>query len=226
MIKFITTISLALVLSVTSAMADVSVTKKGNEWQVNANDEPITSVLKTLGKQAGIKISGTNKLIADPQITGNWNGPLEEVLARILRGTDYATETATAKDGSQYIVRLIVLSGEIGQSPTPRTIQAARRMPAPPAAEQTEQLKKDGARVTGLLETKARVVAGLPHSSNNPVAEARTTRAGGGNGITRNEDGSFDIDPETQARLAEATRRAQADLQALVNALQQNEQGN
>ncbi|MBL4617438.1 MAG: hypothetical protein JKY46_07050 [Robiginitomaculum sp.] len=221
MIKFITAVSLALTLSVTSAIADVSVAKQDNEWHVKANAEPITSVLETLGKHAGIKISGTNKLITDPQITGNWNGTLKEVLARILRGADYATETATAADGSQYIVRLIVLSGEIGQSPTPRTIQAARRLPTPPTAEQTEQLKKDGTRVTGLLETKARVIAGLPVDSQTTTAEARTSR---GSGITRNEDGSFDIDPETQARLAEATRRAQADLQALVNAINQNEQ--
>ncbi|MBL1430385.1 MAG: hypothetical protein COA60_002510 [Robiginitomaculum sp.] len=226
MIKFFSTIVIAITLSITPAMADVTVKKQDNGWQVTADAEPITSVLEALGKQAGIKISGTNKLIADPQITGNWSGPLEDVLARILRGADYATETAIAKDGSQYIVRLIVLSGEIGQAPAPRAMQAARRLPTPPTAEQTEQIKRDGARVTGLLETKARVVAGLPHSPSNPVAEARTTRAGGGNGITRNEDGSFDIDPETQARLAEATRRAQADLQALVNALRQNEQDN
>jgi hypothetical protein len=222
MIKFITAVSLVLTLSVTSAIADVSVAKQDGEWHVTADAEPITSVLETLGKQAGIKISGTNKLISNPQITGNWNGTLEEVLARILRGADYATEIAIADDGSQYIVRLIVLSGEIGQSPAPRAIQAARKLPTPPTAEQAEQLKKDGTRVTGLLETKARVVAGLPHNSSNPVSETRS--AGSGNGITRNEDGSFDIDPETQARLAEATRRAQADLQALVNAINQNEQ--
>lgn len=223
MIKLFSTIAIAITLSIAPAMADVSVTKQDNKWHVNADAEPITSVLEAFGKRAGIKISGTNKLITDPQITGNWSGTVDEVLARILRGADYATETAIAADGSQYIVRLIVLSGEIGQAPAPRAMQAARKLPTPPTAEQSEQMKKDGVRVTGLLETKARVVAGLPVNSQTTSAEVRT---GGGNGITRNEDGSFEIDPETQARLAEATRRAQADLQALVNALQQNEQGN
>jgi len=216
--------SLSLSLLCGSALADVSVQKQDSGWHVEANAEPITQVLTELGKQSGLKISGTRKLITDPQITGTYDGDMKTVLARILRGVDYATETTLDENGQTQITRLIVLSGQIGQAPSARAVRTARRVAAPPTAAEQQQAKEDGARVTGLLETKARVVAGLDTSvdtsgDNTPAQPAATN----GSGITRNPDGTFEIDPATQAQMAEATRRAQADLQALVNALRQNE---
>jgi hypothetical protein len=218
--------AMTAMLAATPAMAEVTVEKQDAGWKVEADAEPITSVLSALSKQTGLKISGTKKLISDPQITGSFEGSLETVLARMLRGIDYATETTTDADGNQKIARLIVLSGEIGKAPSARAVRAARKLPTPPTPAQTAQAKEDGARVTNLLETKARVVAGLSSGDGSAAGSASAAEpARAGSGITRNEDGTFDIDPETQARMAEATRRAQADLQALVNALRQNEDG-
>lgn len=219
--KLIAISSLAFAVLSAPALAEVTVEKSEAGWHVTAKDEPVTQVLKALSKQAGIKLTGTGKLISDPEISGSWNGSLSEVMARILRGADYVMETVTDDDGNQKVTRLVVLSGEIGQAPTAQAVRTARKLSRQPTPTETAQANKDGARVTALLKTNARIVAGLDDTAP-PVAEARNSR---GSGITRNEDGTLDIDPATQARLAEATRRAQADLQALVNALRQNEEG-
>jgi len=216
--------SFVFTLLATSAVADVSVEKQGTSWQVIANQEPVTGVLSALGKQAGIKIAGTRKLISDPQISGSWDGSIDVVLSRILRGVDYVTETGVNSDGTLRITRLIVLSGEVGQEPSTRAVRTARKLQNLPTAAETAQAKEDGQRVTSLLDNKARVIAGLPNTTGSSGQSLeQDNSAGGGGGITRNEDGTFDIDPQTQARMAEATRRAQADLQALVNALRQSE---
>ncbi|VAV92734.1 hypothetical protein MNBD_ALPHA06-1851 [hydrothermal vent metagenome] len=220
-VRFAMTGILGLALITTPAFADVSVQKNDAGWQVVADAEPMTNVLSVLSKQANIKLSGTQKLITDPDVSGTFEGSLKDVLSRILRGVDYATETGA----DAQITRLIVLSGEIGQNPSERVIRTARRIPAKPVAVDPVQARKDGARVTSLLQTNARVAAGLA-TQNDQNAKAQSDTAGSGSGITRNEDGTFDIDPETQARMAEATRRAQADLQALVNSLRQNEDQN
>ena len=215
---------LLLAVFATPVLAEVVIKKEDANWQVQAKDEPVTGVLAAIGKRADIKISGTRKLISDPEISGAWDGPIDVVLSRILRGVDYVTETGPAADGSLRITRLIVLSGEVGQEPTARAVRAARKLQNPPTTAEIQQAKQDGARVTSLLNTQARMVAGAPGESSPDEQRANAmAAAGGGSGITRNEDGTFDIDPETQARLAEATRRAQADLLALTNALRQNE---
>jgi len=202
-----------LLLSASAAWAGVTVEKKNQQWHVHADAEPISQVLAALGQQTGIKISGTQKLLTDPEISGEFTGSLAVVLSRILRGIDYATETAPNKTGELEITRLIVLSGEVGQAPIARVAPIPRRLQRPLSQAEVAQAEEDGARVSTLLQTTAQVAGGLPITSAN----------NSGGGISRNEDGSFAIEPEAQARMAEATRRAQADLQALINSLRQNE---
>ncbi len=205
------------------AQAEVTVRTVDGGWQVKASNEPLTGVLDAIAKRAGIKVSGTAKLIDDPVMTGVYQGSLQSILQRLLRDSDYAFETAATAQGGNRITRLVVLSGTKGKAAPRRAVKTARRLP--PAQQKAHPLtaeeKRQGERVNALLAQRARVGAGL----QNPETTDNSNKTGaGGSGITRNPDGSFDISPEAQARMAEATRKAQQDLQALVAAIRRNEQ--
>ncbi len=218
---------LCTLLASTAALADIQVKTIDEGWQIDAQDEPLTNVLGTISKKAGIKVSGITKLVEDPSISGVFEGSLESVLRRLLRGSDYAFETVTNEDGMNRIVRLIVLSGIKGKAPTARAINTAKRLPSSKKAngELSAKEREQGTRVTSILTQRAQLGAG--NKGETPKAqvsdENQDQKRSSGSGITRNTDGSFDITPEAQARMAEATRRAQQDLQALVAAIQRND---
>ncbi len=217
-----------IVLANGAALADITVNKTGDVWKIDAQNEPLTGVLSTVSKKAGIKVSGTAKLVRNTKVTGLYEGDLNSVLRRILRGTDYAFETVADEDGTTRITRLIVLSGIKGKAPSARAVSSAKRLPATRASQKpTPAQAEQAARVTTLLNRQVSLLAPqqggdaptqTPEATNDP--DGATPRS---TGITRNTDGSFDITPEAQARMAEATRRAQQDLQALVAAVRRNE---
>ncbi len=217
-----------LALSGTAALADVQIQSiTGANWQIDAQNEPLTGVLKAIANKVGIKVSGTTKLRDDPMITGKFEGSLEDILPRLMRSADYAFETRKDAQGNARITRLIVLSGIKGRAPTARAVNTARKLP--PARTSSASLSADekaqGARVTSLLTKRAQLNAGIqaeaaPDQNADTKDDPKRTS---GSGITRNADGGFDISPEAQARMAEATRRAQQDLQALVAAIRRNE---
>ncbi len=211
--------ALSLSLFAAAAQARVDVRAVDDGWYVKASGEPLTGVLGAIAKSAGIKVSGTTKLVDDPVITGVYQGDLETILPRLLRGADYAFESAATAQGGSRITRLVVLSGIKGKAPK-RAVKTARRLPPAqqPARPLTPEEKQQGERVTALLTQRARLGGGM-----QPAADRDDSRNGGGTGITRNPDGSFDISPEAQARMAEATRKAQQNLQALVAAIRRNE---
>ncbi len=215
---------LCVLMASTAAWADVQVKAIQAGWQVDAQNEPLTSVLNTIGKKAGIKVSGTTKLIENPNITAVYEGSLDTVLRRLLRGADYAFETVADDDGNSRITRLVVLSGTKGRAPSARAVNTARKLPAPRStgANLTAEERSQGARVTSLLTQRAALVAGVQGEAV-PEQASDETQNPASSGITRNTDGTFDITPEAQARMAEATRRAQQDLQALVSAIRRNE---
>jgi hypothetical protein len=216
---------LCAVLAHTAALADVKITsQETGGWQVEAQNEPLTGVLGAIAKTAGIKVSGTAKLVENPMVTGVYEGSLDTVLRRLLRNSDYAFQTIANEDGTRKIIRLVVLSGVKGKAPNARAIKAARKLPVarrinkPLSAEEKDQ----GTRVASLLNKRAQLVVGAGAEAA-PEKTPEKPPAQGNTGITRNADGSFDITPEAQARMAEATRRAQQDLQALVSSLRRNE---
>lgn len=206
-----------------TAQAEVNVQKQNGHWHVQASNEPMSKVLSALARKANIKVSGTEKLVSDPEISGSWDGDAESVLARILREVDYATETATDKHGQTRITRVVVLSGQVGKNPKNRAVRQARKLPAHMSPAERQQAKKEGQQVTKLLESRARLAAGQPMAPKGQDT-AKPSRGANSSGITRNPDGTYDIDPETQARMAEATQRAQQNLQALVNSLHRADQ--
>jgi len=216
---------LCTLLTGTAVFADVNVKAIDKGWQVDANNEPLTSVLDAVSKAVGIKISGTAKLIDNPKINGVYKGSLDKVLPRLLRNADYAFITGTDKNGQSRITRLVLLSGAKGKAPSARAMTAARKLPAPRRITNnapTTKDKKQGQRVASLLTKRAQSVAGIEPEAA-PEAEPEEDSAPQSSGITRNANGGFDITPEAQARMAEATRRAQQDLQALVSSLRRNE---
>lgn len=210
-----------------AALADVTVEQSEAGWSVKADHEPLSKVLATLGKRAQIKVTGTEKLVTDPDISGSWQGDSDTILARILRGVDYAAETATDKHGKERIVRVVVLSGQAGKASTARTARQARKLPAPMSQEDRKKAQAEGKQVTQMLEARARIAAGQ-HSAPKGQVSTNPSSGSTSSGINRNADGTYDIDPATQARMAEATQQAQQNLQALVNSLrraEQNQQG-
>jgi hypothetical protein len=216
---------LCTLLTGTAAFADLSVKAIDGGWQIDAKDEPLTSVLDAISKTAGIKISGTAKLIENPMINGVYKGSLDKVLPRILRSSDYAFITGMDKNGQSRITRLVLLSGAKGKAPSARAMTAARKLPAARRITKNTTTAKDkaqGERVASLLTKRVQTVAGIAPQTD-PNAEPEEDNAPRTSGITRNADGGFDITPEAQARMAEATRRAQQDLQALVSALRRND---
>ncbi len=215
---------LCAVLANTAVQAKVNITAQETGWQVDAQNEPLTGVLNAISKTAGIKVSGTAKLVENPMITGVYEGPLETVLRRLLRNSDYAFQTVPRADGTRKITRLVVLSGRKGKASKARPMVAPRKLPTAKRMEKplTQKEKEQGTRVASLLNKRAQLVVGTD-AKTAPEQTPDTPPAQGSTGITRNADGSFDITPEAQARMAEATRRAQQDLQALVASLRRNE---
>ena len=216
--------TLCAVLAHTAAQADVNITAQNTGWQVEAQNEPLTGVLNAISKSVGIKVSGTAKLVENPMITGVYEGSLDTVLRRLLRNSDYAFQTIANADGTRKITRLVVLSGRKGKASKARPLNAPRKLPTARRIEKplSAKEKDQGARVASLLNKRAQLVTGMPADAA-PEQPPETPPAQGNTGITRNADGSFDITPEAQARMAEATRRAQQDLQALVASLRRNE---
>ncbi|PHS24161.1 MAG: hypothetical protein COA85_08660 [Robiginitomaculum sp.] len=216
--------ALCAVFTYTTAQADVKITAQDTGWHVDAQNEPLTGILNAISKSVGIKVSGTAKLVENPIITGVYEGSLDTVLRRLLRNSDYAFQTIANDDGSRKITRLVVLSGVKGKASRARPANVARKLPTakrigkPLSAKEKEQ----GSRVASLLNKRAQLVASAGAKAV-PEQAPDTLPAQGNTGITRNADGSFDITPEAQAHMAEATRRAQQDLQALVASLRRNE---
>jgi len=226
--KWLHGLAISFVLSAVftvGAQARVEVSTVDGNWKVAARDEPLTGVLGAIAQSAGIKVSGTAKLVDDPVMSGVYQGSLETILQRLLRGTDYAFETAASAQGGSRITRLVLLSGVKGKAPVRRAVNTARRLPSrQPVRALSADEKRQGERVNTLLAQRARLGAGMQPQSISAGGAKPDQGQPSSSGITRNADGSFDISPEAQARMAEATRQAQQDLQALVAAIRRNEQ--
>ncbi|PHR59679.1 MAG: hypothetical protein COA47_09275 [Robiginitomaculum sp.] len=215
-----TCLTIGLLAFANAAWADVSAKRIGTDWQVTAKAEGLKSVTVTLAEQAGFQISGASRLSSNNPITGSWSGSVVGILSRILHDVDYVTETGTDKFGEQRILRLVILSGTIGQMPAFRGPIIARRVPQKPSAKQLASTRSDGNQVAALLATKT----GMAGQKSGQTDE--DTKPNRRPGIKRNADGTYEISPETRTRISQANRRAQSDLQALVNSLQNQRREN
>ena len=193
------------------AQADVSATRTDNTWQVSSDGERLSEVLSAIQSEAGF-----HRLEDDPAVETDLSGSLPDVISRLLQGYDYAVVYGETPETEGEIQRLVLLSGRAGSAPDDSQRIAPRRL-EPGASEE------DGERVAAML---ARQVQPLVDQDNGvetttTTVAVNTSGSGGSNDPTDTGGGGDDgeLDAETQAQLAEATRRAQADLEALVNSL-------
>ncbi len=84
--------------------------------------------------------------------------------------------------------------------------------------------EEDGERVSDLLARQVQPLIDAESGTTNASSENTSTLSAApatpSTAPSTSGGDDYELDPETQAALAEATRRAQQDLQALVNALQ------
>ncbi|HAQ33954.1 MAG: hypothetical protein CMF74_15275 [Maricaulis sp.] len=198
------------------AQADVSATRTDNTWQVSSDGERLSEVLSAIQSEAGFRLVGLDRLEDDPAVETDLSGSLPDVISRLLQGYDYAVVYGETPETEGEIQRLVLLSGRAGSAPDDSQRIAPRRL-EPGASEE------DGERVAAML---ARQVQPLVDQDNGvetttTTVAVNTSGSGGSNDPTDTGGGGDDgeLDAETQAQLAEATRRAQADLEALVNSL-------
>jgi hypothetical protein len=213
----------ALALSA-SAFADISVQENDGNWQVSAEGEALSEVLAAIQAEAEFRLIGADRLVDDNAVTADIEGSLDDVLNRLLSGFDYALVYGETPETRSRLQRVVLLSGRSGNAPDETQRLSVERLPS-------EMSTEDGERVSDLLARQVQPLlaaeAGESGSEDSSVTVAATapanssTSSGSDSGGSGDDD--YELDPETQAALAEATRRAQQDLQALVNALQNAE---
>ncbi|MCW5724713.1 MAG: hypothetical protein KIS81_07120 [Maricaulaceae bacterium] len=219
----------AAALSATApSWAEIRVERTGEAWRVSAEGERLSEVLSALSAEAGFRLAGTERLVANPPVEVSLEAPLADVLYFLLRDRDYALVYGETPETQNQLQRLVVLSGRAGGAPDESHRPAPLRLP-----DQRPLSSDDAARVAAMLQRQAMplVMADAgDRAGYGPTAggapDGRSGTGGGDNGGGNGDGGGNDgggLDDDTQAQLAEATRRAHADLQALVNALRQHE---
>ena len=205
------------------AVADVNAERNGDTWQVSASGESLSEVLTAIRDEAGFRLVGLDRLEEDPAIDADLEGSLADVVSRLLQGYDYAVVYGETPETEGEIQRIVLLSGRAGTAPDDSQRIAPRRLDSTTSEE-------DGARVSAMLARQVQPLVDADNGVEPSTTVASNTVANSGNGSdTPSGDGGngngddYELDAETQAQLAEATRRAQADLEALVNSLRAQE---
>ena len=73
-----------------SARAEILVEGSAPQVRVHAQDAAVADVLAALGERFGLRVRGT---VGDRRISADLNGPLRQVIARVLDGYDYVIRT-------------------------------------------------------------------------------------------------------------------------------------
>ncbi|MEE2565713.1 hypothetical protein [Hyphobacterium marinum] len=208
-------------LGAAPAWADIEARQTEGVWQVSADGERLSEVLTAIQSEAGFRLVGADRLIDDNAVTVDLTGPLDDIIARLLQGFDYALVYGETPETEGQIQRLVLLSGRAGTAPDESQRAGPTRL-----SDET-MTEEDGERVSALLQRQVQPLVdadnGVDTSAATQVAAMPSgSDSGNGNG---NEGGGSgdDLDAETQAQLAEATQRAQRDLEALVRALREQE---
>lgn len=201
------------------AVAEIRVSEEAGVWTVSADGESLDQVAAAFSEQAGFRLSGGDRLAAGPGLNGAIEGDLRTVAERLLRGRDYAFVFGETPETADQLQRVVILSGRIGDMPA--TTSDAR--PSIPETRPVQPLTEEEAeRVSSLLARQIQPLIDAEDGTGS--AAAVTADAGSAASAQADPDLSTDeLDAETQAALAAATQQARADLQALVNALQEHE---
>lgn len=212
---------LASAALIAPAAADVNAERNGDSWQVSASGDRLSAVLTAIRDEAGFRLVGLDRLEEDPAINADLEGSLAEVMSRLLQGYDYAVVYGETPETEGEIQRIVLLSGRAGTAPDDSQRIAPRRL-------DPEVTEEDGERVSAMLARQVQPLVDADNGVETTTVASNTTPSNPSD-TPSNEGGTGDdgeLDAETQAQLAEATRRAQADLEALVNSLRAHEDGN
>lgn len=214
---------LASAALIAPAAADVNAERNGDTWQVSASGDRLSEVLSAIRDEAGFRLVGLDRLEEDPAIDAELQGTLADVVSRLLQGYDYAVVYGETPETEGEIQRIVLLSGRAGTAPDDSQRIAPRRL-------DPETTEEDGERVSAMLARQVQPLVDADNGVETTTVASNTVAAGNGadapSGDGGNGEGDYELDAETQAQLAEATRRAQADLEALVNSLRAHENGN
>jgi hypothetical protein len=209
----------ALALMTATASADIRVGQAEDGWEVTAEGEALSDVLTALRDEAGFRLVGADRLVDDRPVTAELTGDLGDILGRLLAGYDYALVYGDTPETENQLQRVVLLSGRSGDAP-----DESQRVRIEPMSDGVSE--EDGARVSDLLQRQVQPLIdaenGVDTDASEDTSETAVASAAPAEPSSPNTgaEDDFELDPETQAALAEATRRAQQDLQALVNALQ------
>ncbi|WBQ10929.1 hypothetical protein L2D01_03900 [Hyphomonadaceae bacterium ML37] len=223
MLNSIATAGVVLLLAAAPAHDDIRIEQADGVWRVSADDQRLGDVLHGLGAQAGFTLTGAERFASERVFNVALEGSLEHVLQALLRDRDYVLvydETAAADTSGQ---RLVLLSGRMGADPTPSQRPEPQRL-----ADSFEASPEDTARLAAMLQNQVQpYLFAEQDDTQDRGAGAPVSATGGAAGAAAPDRGPAGdaAQPEaaSDAQMAEATRRAQADLRALVNALRQHE---
>jgi len=102
------TLGLMLVMGPTSAFSETKVSGTSQSVRVEAKDSSIEEILSALRNSFGLQYRLNGNL--EKKITGNYAGPLDRVLTRILAGNDFVMKTIDGR------IEVSLLAG--GRTPT------------------------------------------------------------------------------------------------------------
>ncbi|MCH8488827.1 MAG: hypothetical protein LAT81_02710 [Oceanicaulis sp.] len=221
MLHSIMTTAAVLLLAAAPAQDDIRIEQADGVWRISADDQRLGDVLHGLGAEAGFRLTGAERFASERVFNVSLEGSLDQVLQSLLRDRDYVFVYDEAAGSDSVGQRLVLLSGRPGSAPN-----QSRRSEPQRLADSFQASPDDTARLAVMLQNQLQpylfVETETPGGARGPastgVAAAGTPpRSGAG------DDAPVQPDTVSDAQMAEATRRAQADLRALVNALRQHE---
>jgi hypothetical protein len=221
MLHSIMTAAAVLLLAAAPAQDDIRIEQADGVWRISADDQRLGDVLHGLGAQAGFRLTGAERFASERVFNVALEGSLEQVLQALLRDRDYVFvyDEAAGADAAGH--RLVLLSGRPGSAPNPSRRPEPQRL-----ADSFEAAPEDTARFASMLQSQVQPY--LFEDQGTPASSAGVAAVAGAASRTPASDRAageppVQSDTDSEAQMAEATRRAQADLRALVSALRQHE---
>ena len=120
------------------AAAASEVEGQADTVKLRAENASIREVLDALSAKFKVSYKVPSNLIRN--LTGEYSGTLNQVLARLLDGNDYIVETS--EDG----VKIVVLGASGGHAPPSSPVAAVAALPAPASREQPVAVPPPGSR--------------------------------------------------------------------------------
>ncbi|OQX66490.1 MAG: hypothetical protein B6A08_20215 [Sorangiineae bacterium NIC37A_2] len=238
----ICTILLAGTLQPAQAAPTVTLAPDGGSLVLESHGEPLEAAIEALAAKAGFSFRAAGSVDLGVPVEGRFEGPVDDVLNRLLSGYDYLVVRGAGSGGSPGPVRRVVV--------TYAKAVPGKVTPPPPAvsAKDKEAEKSD---VTKLLEQQAVSQAKATKATNAPATGGTAQKggasaaggaiSGGGAGSASASSGggsaqggsaagglsqggsqaaaAINASPQLQEQIRATTAKAQQNLQALVEAL-------